>query len=118
MKYIYTPGGTVEGCWTYNFGNFLNKLINEESNEVCLFYGLHTLDRSDLDELLKKNEKNFFLEFNAGLTLIFDNIDKKIIQLKKFDVVLCGEKLLVEFLKNFGINAFFINKGFFSDKLR
>ena len=110
MKYIYTPGGTVDGCWTYNFGNFLNKLINEESNEVCLFYGLHTLDRSDLDELLKKNEKNFFLEFNAGLTLIFDNIDKKIIQLKKFDVVLCGEKLLVEFLKNFGINAFFINK--------
>jgi hypothetical protein len=110
MKYIYTPGGTVDGCWSLAFGNHLNDLIHEESNEICLFYGLSTLDRVDLDELLKRNKKNFFLEFSAGLTLIFDSIDKKIIKLKKFDLVFCGEKLLVEFLKNFGVNAVYINK--------
>ena len=110
MKYIYTPGGTIDGCWSFSFGNYLNNLIHEESNEICLFYGLHTLDRKDLDELLKNNKKNFFLEFSAGLTIIFDNINKKISQLKKFDVVLCGEKLLVEFLRNFGVNAVFINR--------
>lgn len=59
---------------------------------------------------LKKIRKIFFLEFRAGLTLIFDNFDKKITELKKFDLVFCGEKALADILKNLGIKSIFIKK--------
>ena len=60
MNYIYTEGGTQSSCWSVFFGNYLKNIVYEGAEDTCLYFGLETLNRIDLDELLKKNKKIFF----------------------------------------------------------
>ena len=104
MKIIFNKGSEYPWCWSNYLGNELMHLSqNEGENDICLCFGLDTLNKGEnyIKNLLNKYDKVCFLDVSQHTLLLDKNFTKYFKVLKLFSHIFLNNKYTVELYKNF-----------------